>query len=335
MRNSRRVGFTLIELLVVIAIIAVLISLLLPAVQKVRDAASRIQCQNNLKQIALATNNYADSNQQQLPSVADPQGTFLRSLLYFILPYLEQDNLYNSFNYAQPLTYNNPSPTSPGLGASLVKAYLCPSDPTGGTTASIFLGNIGPPPPPPFSSAPSALYATGNYAGNGMIFGSNQRAFPQSLGDGTSNTILFAERAQICNNKQGGNIPGVLWACGSPIYQAPTFAFGNTISDGWNGDPTAFFVPTSPVQVNAAGQVLGTINIHNGMPLVLVTKPVPFQVYPFNGTCDPSLPQTYHTTGMLVAMGDGSGRPINPGISQNTFWSAVTPSGGEVLGSDW
>ena len=335
MRHSRRVGFTLIELLVVIAIIAVLIGFLLPAVQKVREAANRIQCQNNLKQIALATHNYADSNQHQLPSVADPQGTLLRSLLYFLLPYIEQDNLYNSFNPAQPSTYNNTSPSNLGLGASLVKVYLCPTDPTGGTTSNIFLGTLNSPPPPPFTQAPSALYATGNYAGNGMIFGSNQGTFPQSLGDGTSNTMLFAERAQICNNKQGGAIPGVLWACGSPILQAPIFAFGNTISDDWNGDATAFFVPTSPVQVNATGQVLGTINVNNGMPPPLVTKSVPFQVYPLNGSCDPALPQTYHTSGMLVAMGDGSGRSISPGISQYTFWSAVTPSGGEVLGSDW
>jgi prepilin-type N-terminal cleavage/methylation domain-containing protein/prepilin-type processing-associated H-X9-DG protein len=127
-----RRGFTLIELLVVIAIIAILIGLLLPAVQKVREAAQRMQCQNNLKQIALACHSYHDSN-----------GTFPASSIYkpvngvwnyydtwtiSILPYIEQGNLYNLYSFDLP----NATTASAGTDTvrrSLVKTYCCPSDP--------------------------------------------------------------------------------------------------------------------------------------------------------------------------------------------------------------
>ncbi len=101
--ETARQGFTLIELLVVIAIIAILIGLLLPAVQKVREAAARAKCSNNLKQMALACHNCNDVNGRLPPMSSNFGGAYLAPLLYHLLPYLEQTNVYNTAVYIDPL----------------------------------------------------------------------------------------------------------------------------------------------------------------------------------------------------------------------------------------
>ncbi len=331
----RRRGFSLLEVLVVITITALLIGLLVPAVQKVRETASRLKCMNNVKQIVLATHQFADANDGQLPPLTDvtpgiPQGTAIKSLFYLILPYVEQTNLYMAYDPGQPWSYYNTATTNPGLGATILKLYLCPSDYTagGGTTHKRYL-KVTPPPPPPYQARFHVLYATSSYAANGMVFATDQpRSFPASLVDGSSNTIFFAERAQICDTAPYGEVEN-FWACGGLVVNLPAFAYPGLL--GVNKTKTGMFVPTMPVQTNAEGQVLGTIGGTPG----LVTKPVPFQSSPANGACDLSLPQTFHTGGMVVGMGDGSVRVVTPGISELTFWSEVTPAGGEVPGSDW
>ena len=145
--SRRKRGFTLIELLVVIAIIAVLIGLLLPAVQKVREAAARMSCSNNIKQIALALHNYHDANNRLPPAVLMPYAQagndpltggsaspFGPNWAIFILPYIEQQNLYAQANPSSyPGTNNLGNLASYNLSwrnirGVTVKTYLCPSD---------------------------------------------------------------------------------------------------------------------------------------------------------------------------------------------------------------
>jgi prepilin-type N-terminal cleavage/methylation domain-containing protein/prepilin-type processing-associated H-X9-DG protein len=287
-------GFTLIELLVVIAIIAILIGLLLPAVQKVREAAARMKCQNNLKQMSLATIGCADTYEGKLPpsiglypSYGNPApnngdgGLFLH-----ILPRIEQDNLYKA-SYASP----EPNDRNGGLGAysqwtapiqnSHVKTYVCPSDPTNS----------------------DSLAAHASYGVNGQIFRHNYQwgnvtlaLYPTSITDGTSNTIFFTEKLALCNS---GPYQGNYWPDWGPIISSSD-------APGGEADPTG---PTAPI----------------------------FQVRPLGNpaNCTGDIASSPHTGGINVALGDGSVRFVTQNISPATWWYALTPSGGEVLGSDW
>src|SRR5258708_5733753 len=127
-REMKRSAFTLVELLVVIAVIAILVALLLPAVQTAREAARRIQCTNNLKQIALATHNFHDAN-ALLPPGASAAPSFASSLV-FILPFFEQMNSFNSFNLTLDVTDFPENSTARNHDVS---GYLCPSDPSFGS----------------------------------------------------------------------------------------------------------------------------------------------------------------------------------------------------------
>jgi prepilin-type N-terminal cleavage/methylation domain-containing protein/prepilin-type processing-associated H-X9-DG protein len=128
-----RKGFTLIELLVVIAIIAVLIALLVPAVQRVREAANVTECANHLKQLGIAMHSYHDLN-EKLPSASFNTNDFGPSELGFLLPYIEQDNTYKGINFtvASGASDNNPVSSWDMVGRERIETFICPSDPQQG-----------------------------------------------------------------------------------------------------------------------------------------------------------------------------------------------------------
>ena len=207
-----RTAFTLIELLVVIAIIAILIGLLLPAVQKVREAASRMKCQNNLKQLGVAFHGYHDTN-GGLPPGYVASGPYVNGATdtspgwawgAYILPFLEQQNLYNQYNLSLPV------PNSPAI-QTIVKTFLCPTDIVPAGPFAVTDGSWNP----ICSVAPSSYAAccgggvsTTAATGNGAFY-RNSRTRLTDITDGTSNTIFVEERGFA--NVQGawvGAIPG-------------------------------------------------------------------------------------------------------------------------------
>jgi prepilin-type N-terminal cleavage/methylation domain-containing protein len=246
-------GFTLIELLVVIAIIAILIGLLLPAVQKVREAAARAQCQNNLKQLGLAVINMADTNQGKLPPSAglyptiSPAGVgspnnATGGMFLFLLPYIEQQNLYNSTYVASGDANDNrnglnptysewqgPITTRYGGTGVFIKTYICPSDYT----------------------QTSGTGSLASYGQNGNVFREgywalNTLRYPASITDGTSNTIFFTDKLAQCNS---GNYPNNYWPDWGPILSSPD-----------EGDPvgppyTTVFPPGPQITPNMVGSV--------------------------------------------------------------------------------
>src|SRR5262245_50241373 len=200
-KTTRRRGFLRIELLVVIAITAFLIGLLLPAVQKVREAASRIKCANNLKQLGLAAQSYHDSNGHLPPGVGyfptAASGTF-GTYFFHLLPYVEQDNLYRSA--WGPVPFPPPAgstsvyyPGNNGVYSRPVPVFLCASDPAFGPGGTVPIGGD--------------TFGASSYAPNGLVSGvgppspgpQGRTAFA-AITDGTSNTILHAEKYARCGN---------------------------------------------------------------------------------------------------------------------------------------
>ncbi len=309
----KRRGFTLIELLVVIAIIAILIALLVPAVQKVREAAARTQTNNNLKQCALAVHNYHDTY-RRLPDAFATGGIYAtalseKSMWFHLLPYVEADNSYKSL----PTAAGNPQQSS------VVPAFNAPSDPYNSDNSGTvnFAANIRlfgqqtltPLAVNAFKAAVTGLPASPAKVESGLTL-------PRIV-DGTTNVIMLVTKYSDCNLRS------------TRYYDHPSGGYAKVPTAPSGGTTGGFFGIGSYTTAAARG------------PFAIKTHL--FQVVPRNDNnsdagCinDHALyGHAFGSGGLSSALADGSVKNISPTISVATYEYAICPGDQNPLGADW
>jgi prepilin-type N-terminal cleavage/methylation domain-containing protein len=350
--SQDRRGFTLIELLVVIAIIAILIGLLLPAVQKVREAAARIQGANNLHQIGLAMHQYSDVNNGLPPTYGwlpklrsgeqyKPDGA-LGTAYFHALPYLEQDNLYKSSFVTQTYYYYaGPSQSSSGsyeyndptYGYKYTYSYTYSSYPTyvsapGGAraywgptlTGKTVKTFVAPNDPSVYSEGGAVSYLL-----NDEVF-SKQLAI-QQISDGSSNTVLAAEGYQSCSTyTQTGND----YTSASRYSYWCGYYYDYSYSSNYSYTFTGSYYLSQGLTSQSS-----TYSSSYYTPKFLAIGGKTPQARPSQNQCDGSMPQGFSSGGTQALLADGSVRMVSSGMAPTTWYGAITPNGGEVLGNGW
>ncbi|VTR95034.1 Prepilin-type N-terminal cleavage/methylation domain-containing protein OS=Singulisphaera acidiphila (strain ATCC BAA-1392 / DSM 18658 / VKM B-2454 / MOB10) GN=Sinac_2544 PE=4 SV=1: N_methyl_2: SBP_bac_10 [Gemmata massiliana] len=314
--TSRKSGFTLIELLVVIAIIAILIGLLLPAVQKVREAAARMKCQNNLKQLGLALHSHHDAR-GGLPPGKDSNGF---SGMAYLLPYVEQQNVYNLLNFS--VKANNAANNAARVAE--IKILLCPSDPqsavpagSAGTNYRFNQGyNI------LYSGIPDTDPSKSNY---GMQpadgpFWDNSTVKLTDITDGTSNTAAMSEKLK-------GD-----WSNTTVTERSDTFLLNDYPNnpDWWNTSCDSLDITDLSRQANSdigqewlQGSHSDSSYYHTNLPNKRSCKKPSGRVATLAGSA--------HTNGVNVLLCDGSVRSVSNNISLVTWRALGSRALGEVI----